>query len=103
VLSTDTAHRQLKYAQQLQEALQDYLALRNYPTTAPRQAEAGDKTQAKEPEWSKADSPAKWAKRFGLSTKTFTKRVKDGTIRAKQLSDRLYQIALSDLPKTASS
>jgi hypothetical protein len=48
--------------------------------------------------WSKADSPARWAMRFKISPRTFKRRVADGTIRAKALSDRLYQVHLDDLP-----
>lgn len=48
--------------------------------------------------WSTADSPARWAKQFKVSPRTFKRRVKDGKIRAKILSDRLYQINLDDLP-----
>jgi hypothetical protein len=49
--------------------------------------------------WSVADSPTRWAKLFKISPKTFKRRVKDGKIRAKRLSDRLYQVHLGDLPK----
>ncbi len=49
--------------------------------------------------WSTADSPTRWAKQFKISPRTFKRRVKDGEIRAKRLSDRLYQIHLDDLPK----
>jgi hypothetical protein len=48
--------------------------------------------------WSKPDSPKRWAGQFGISDRTFKRRVEDGTIRAKVLSDRLYQIHLGDLP-----
>lgn len=56
----------------------------------------------REPEWSEADSPSKWAKRFGVSLRTFIRRVEDKTIRVKKLSDRLYQVAIPDLPATKS-
>jgi hypothetical protein len=49
--------------------------------------------------FSTADSPTRWAKQFKISPKTFKRRVRDGKIRAKSLSDRLYQVHLDDLPK----
>jgi hypothetical protein len=49
--------------------------------------------------WSPADSPRRWGKLFGFSGKTFVRRVDDGTIRAKKLSNRSYQVHLSDLPE----
>jgi hypothetical protein len=45
------------------------------------------------------DSPSRWAKQFKMSARTFKRRVKDGKIRAKILSDRSYQVHLDDLPK----
>jgi phytoene dehydrogenase-like protein len=52
-------------------------------------------------QWSKADSPKRWAKRFNISPATFKRRVQDGTIRALILSDRLYQVDLARLPAPA--
>ncbi len=49
--------------------------------------------------WSTADTPARWAKLFKVSVRTFKRRTADGKIRAKHLSDRLYQVHLDDLPK----
>lgn len=49
--------------------------------------------------FSAADSPTRWAKLYKISAKTFKRRVRDGKIRAKILSDRLYQVRLDDLPK----
>ena len=49
-------------------------------------------------EWSSADTPARWARVFQVSAKTFKRRVEDGKIRAKKLSDRSYQIDARDLP-----
>jgi hypothetical protein len=48
--------------------------------------------------WSTADNPTRWAKQFKISPRTFKRHVKDGKIRAKMLSDRLYQVHLDDLP-----
>ncbi len=48
--------------------------------------------------WSKPDTPARWAKAFNVSPKTFKRYVASGKIRAKRLSDRSYQILLSALP-----
>jgi hypothetical protein len=50
-------------------------------------------------EWSYAESPEYWAEKFGFSTDTFLRRCKEGKIKAKQLSTKSYQIAISDLPK----
>jgi hypothetical protein len=49
-------------------------------------------------EWSKPDGPTQWAKVFGLSYNTMVKRLREGVIRNKKLSDRSYQIAIDDLP-----
>ena len=49
--------------------------------------------------WSTPDTPARWAKRFKVSPRTFKRHVAGGKIRAKPLSDRSYQIHLDDLPK----
>ena len=48
--------------------------------------------------WSLADTPTRWGKVFGFSPKTFVRRVADGKIRAKKLSDRSYQVHTGDLP-----
>jgi hypothetical protein len=50
------------------------------------------------PEWTRPDSPARWAKVFGFSTDTLKRRFEDGTIRNKKLSTKSYQIAVDDLP-----
>jgi hypothetical protein len=49
--------------------------------------------------WSKADTPTRWAKLFGVSAQTFKRWVKAGKIRVKELSDRSYQVHLEDLPQ----
>ena len=49
--------------------------------------------------WSVADTPNRWAKKFGVSSRTFKRRVKEGRIRANKLSDRLYQVDTRDVPK----
>lgn len=48
--------------------------------------------------FSKADTPQRWAKRFGISARTFKRRVKDGTIPAEKLSDRSYRVREDALP-----
>ena len=49
--------------------------------------------------WSQADAPKCWGKVFGFSAATFIRRVKAGTIRAKKLSDKSYQVHLGDIPQ----
>ena len=49
--------------------------------------------------WSKPDTPKRWGKIFGLSSRTFIRRVKNGEIRAKKLSDRRYQVDVRDIPE----
>jgi hypothetical protein len=49
--------------------------------------------------WSKPNSPVRWAKLFGVTAKTFKRHVAEGKIRAKILSDRLYQIHVADVPR----
>jgi hypothetical protein len=53
--------------------------------------------------WSKPDSPSRWAKVFKMSTRTFIRHVEKGVIHAKRLSDKSYQVALSDIPKPQAS
>lgn len=48
--------------------------------------------------WSEADSPKRWAKRFGLSWDTLKKRFREQKIRHQKLSDRSYRIHRDDLP-----
>lgn len=50
-------------------------------------------------QWSKPDTPSRWAKRFGFSVDTFKRRVNDEKIRAKKLSDKSYQVHVDDLPE----
>jgi hypothetical protein len=49
--------------------------------------------------WSEADTPSRWAKKFGFSTDTLMRRFKDGSIRHKKLSTKSYQIHVDDLPR----
>ena len=51
-------------------------------------------------EWSKPDTRAVWARRFGFSVNTFDRRRKDGTIRWRRFG-RLIQIHRSSLPPKA--
>lgn len=74
---------------------------RDYPSLEVHLAKAAASGESAKPKWSKPDSPSRWAKQFGISPKTFKKRVEEGKIRAKVLSDRSYQIAVSDLPVDA--
>ena len=53
--------------------------------------------------WSKQDTPSRWGKKFGCSADTFIRRYEDGTIRAKKLSDRSYQVHVDDIPAPPSS
>jgi len=48
--------------------------------------------------WSPPDSPASWAKRFGVSWDTLKRRFADGTIRHKKLTAKSYRIHLDDMP-----
>jgi hypothetical protein len=48
--------------------------------------------------WTGTDSPARWAKKFGVSRATFVRHCKEGKIRNKRLSTKSYQIAVDDLP-----
>lgn len=59
----------------------------------PDAAETPDNVQ-----WSKADTPTRWAKVFGFSARTLKRRMKDGSIRVKVLSRRSYQIDVRHLP-----
>jgi hypothetical protein len=53
--------------------------------------------------FTKANNVKHWARVFGMSPDTMTRRLKDGKIRNKKLSNRLYQIAVRDLPAGAST
>jgi hypothetical protein len=48
--------------------------------------------------WSKADSPARWAKVFGVSWSTLKRRFEKQTIRNKKLTTKSYQVAIADIP-----
>jgi hypothetical protein len=50
------------------------------------------------PKWSEADSPSRWAKRFGFSLDSLKRMAEAGTIRVKRLSTKSWQIAVDDLP-----
>lgn len=52
--------------------------------------------------WSKADTPSRWAKRFGISRATFVRRVTDGKIRGKRLSSKSYLVHSDDVPSPSS-
>jgi hypothetical protein len=52
-------------------------------------------------QWSTPDSPTRLAKKFNFSRDTLMRRFKDGTIRHKKLSNKLYQIHIGDLPKSS--
>jgi hypothetical protein len=49
--------------------------------------------------WSKPDTPSRWARVFKVSSRTFIRWVKAERIHAKKLSDRSYQVRLTDLPE----
>ena len=49
--------------------------------------------------WSKPDGKRQWARVYGFSPRTLSRRIKDGTIRAKVFSDKSIAIHLDDLPK----
>jgi hypothetical protein len=49
-------------------------------------------------EWTRPDSPKCWAKLFGCSPSTFTRRCREAKIRHKKLSTKSYQVAIDDLP-----
>ena len=53
--------------------------------------------------WSKPDSPGRWAKVFNVSRRTFIRYVDKKAILAQKLSDKSYQVALSDIPKPQES
>jgi carbon storage regulator CsrA len=66
---------------------------------ASRQSQASKATSASAfVEWTTADGPSQWGKVFGVSARTFLRRVKDGKIRAKKLSNKSYLVAIEDLP-----
>jgi hypothetical protein len=49
-------------------------------------------------EWTTVDTPARWAKLFGISRDSLIRRFEDGSIRHKKLSPKSYQVAIDDLP-----
>ena len=53
--------------------------------------------------WSEPDSPSRWAKVFKISPATFVRHVRGGRIHAKKLSDKSYQVALSNIPRPQTS
>jgi hypothetical protein len=53
---------------------------------------------ALEPEWTKADNVAGWAKVFGLSCRAMSGMLKEQTVRNKRLNRQAYQLAIDDLP-----
>ena len=61
-----------------------------------KQMEA-QRIEAAKTRWSKPDTPSRLAKHFGCKRATFVKRVKEGTILAKKLSDRSYQVPIECL------
>ncbi len=48
--------------------------------------------------YSAADTPSRWAKKFGISLDTLQRRIKDGKIRVMKDSTKSYRIAVEDLP-----
>jgi hypothetical protein len=58
----------------------------------------GPQKTASDCDWSLPQSPKEWAREFGVHVKTFIRWVRKGTIRAKRLSPKSYQIALGDVP-----
>jgi hypothetical protein len=66
-------------------------------TDSPRRQLVVEPDNASGP-WSEPDSPARWAKKFKCSAKTFVRHVESRAILAKKLSDKSYQVALSDIP-----
>lgn len=50
--------------------------------------------------WSKAESPTEWGSLFGITSRAFVNRCKEGTIRHKKLSSKSYQVHVDDIPKT---
>ncbi len=55
--------------------------------------------------WSTPDTPTRWAAKFGVNRRTFTRwaNAKDAKIRVKKLTDRTYQVRLSDLPQPSAA
>ena len=54
------------------------------------------------PKWSKPDSPTNWADVFNISYNKMRELLKSQKIRNKKLGERLYMIALDDLPANSS-
>jgi hypothetical protein len=48
--------------------------------------------------WTTADGVSQWAKVFGVSADTMARKLRDGTIRNKKLTSKIYQIGVDDLP-----
>jgi hypothetical protein len=87
-------------------ARSEALAAATPPTTEPLPPSTKKHLSADEPGpngWSKADSPSRWAKAFGLGLKTLQRRIQEGKIRCKHLSVKSYQIAVDDLPASQKS
>jgi hypothetical protein len=76
--------------------------IQRYASAPPAPDEDEDQDATTGP-WSTANTPTQWAKQFKICARTFKRRVKDGKIRAKVLSDRLYQVHLDDMPKQDAS
>ncbi|MCL4205748.1 MAG: hypothetical protein KJ000_24970 [Pirellulaceae bacterium] len=50
--------------------------------------------------WSKPEPPKNWADMFNCSERTFKRRVENGTIHARKLSTKAYQVDKRQIPKT---
>ena len=52
-------------------------------------------------DWSKPNSPTQWADKFGVSYNKMVELLNGDTLRVKEVSPRLFMIALDDIPADA--
>lgn len=79
------------------ELRSEFLAVAKFRADSTRFFGADGETIATD-KWSAPDSPASWARRFGISWDTLKQRILDKSIRAKKLSSKSYRIHVDDLP-----
>ena len=96
----DLGHRTRMSAEDdAREAVEKCRAAGRYLKEVAAMIAAKPPTPEGDPQWSRPDTPKRWATRFGFSERTMKRHFDENTVRNKRLSDRSYMVDQRDIPK----
>jgi hypothetical protein len=94
------ANRLVDWLCAIDHELSDWTARKISLPDLSQRLQAAAEAVASAAEWSCPDSPSRWAKLFGVSTRTFIRYCQTNKIRHRKISAKIYQIQINDLPVT---